>query len=293
LLRPRKDGDAERKRLTAVTSDSTAHTSKFGCNTYSYMRSLGAEACLTRLADLGFGEFEVMVHPGHLWPADLSTEARRALRNSIEQRKLKLVSLNMPNIDINIASAAPGMRAYSLQLLIDTVRLAGELGARGVVIGPGKANPLFPAGADELTGHFFDALDVLCPIAQASGTTLWVENMPFAFLPGIGDLLDALKRYGNDAVRIIYDIANAYFIGEDFADGLRQCSALLELVHLSDTGKQAYRHDPVGLGTVPFAQVPAALAAVNYSKRPMLEIVSRDPDRDIVASAAKLAALGF
>ena len=42
--------------------------------------------------------------------------------------------------------------------------------------------------------------------------------MPFAFLPGIGELMDALKRYGNDALRIVYDIANAYFIGEDFAD---------------------------------------------------------------------------
>ncbi len=276
-----------------MTSESNAHASMFGCNTYSYMRSLGAEACLARLADFGFEEFEVMVHPGHLWPADLSAEQRRALRASIERRKLRLVSLNMPNIDINIAGAAPGMRAYSLQLLIDTVRLAGELGARGVVIGPGKANPLFPAGAEELTKHFFDALDVLCPIAQASGTALWVENMPFAFLPAIGDLLAALKNYGNDAVRIVYDIANAWFIGEDFADGLRQCSARLELVHLSDTGKQAYRHDPVGLGTVPFAQVPAALAAVGYNKRPMLEIISRDPDRDIVASAGKLALLGF
>jgi sugar phosphate isomerase/epimerase len=175
----------------------------------------------------------------------------------------------------------------------DTVRLAGELGARGVVIGPGKANPLFPAPAAELIGHFFAALDRLCPVAAASGTALWVENMPFAFLPAIGQLMDALKQYGNDAVRIVYDIANAHFIGEDFADGLKQCRARLALVHLSDTGRQIYRHDPVGLGTVPFAEVPRALHAAGYSARPMLEIVSRDPDRDIVASASKLALLDF
>jgi sugar phosphate isomerase/epimerase len=67
----------------------------------------------------------------------------------------------------------------------------------------------------------------------------------------------------------------------------------LALVHLSDTGRQIYRHDPVGLGTVPFAEVPRALHAAGYSARPMLEIVSRDPDRDIVASASKLALLDF
>jgi L-ribulose-5-phosphate 3-epimerase len=265
----------------------------FGCNTYSYMRSHSAEACLARLADFGFQEFELMVHPGHLWPAELTAAQRSALRRMMQQRGLQLTALNMPNIDINVAGAAAEMRNYSLNLVSDTVRLAGELGARGVVIGPGKANPLFPAPAAELIGHFFAALDRLCPVAAASGTALWVENMPFAFLPAIGQLMDALKQYGNDAVRIVYDIANAHFIGEDFADGLKQCRARLALVHLSDTGRQIYRHDPVGLGTVPFAEVPRALHAAGYSARPMLEIVSRDPDRDIVASASKLALLDF
>jgi L-ribulose-5-phosphate 3-epimerase len=265
----------------------------FGCNTYSYMRSHSAEACLARLADFGFQEFELMVHPGHLWPAELTAAQRSALRRMMQQRGLQLTALNMPNIDINVAGAAAEMRNYSLNLVSDTVRLAGELGARGVVIGPGKANPLFPAPAAELIRHFFAALDRLCPVAAASGTALWVENMPFAFLPAIGQLMDALKQYGNDALRIVYDIANAHFIGEDFADGLKQCRARLALVHLSDTGRQIYRHDPVGLGTVPFAEVPRALAAVGYSARPMLEIVSRDPDRDIVASASKLALLDF
>ena len=265
----------------------------FGANTYSYVRSQRAETCLMRLAELGFREFEVMVHPGHLWPAELSASERHNLRRRIETSGWTLTALNMPNIDINVAAAAPGMRAYSLALLEDTVRLAAELGARGVVIGPGKANPLFPADASELIGYFFAALDRLCPVAQASGTELWVENMPFAFLPGIGELMDALARYGNDKVRIVYDIANAYFIGEDFTDGLKQCRARLALVHLSDTVRQHYRHDAVGLGSVPFAEVPHALAAVNYIAKPMLEIISRDPDRDIAVSASKLSALGF
>ena len=276
-----------------MNRESNAHASMFGCNTYSYMRSHSAEACLARLADFGFQEFELMVHPGHLWPAELTAAQRSALRRMMQQRGLQLTALNMPNIDINVAGAAAEMRAYSLNLVSDTVRLAGELGSRGVVIGPGKANPLFPAPAAELIGRFFAALDRLAPVAAASGTALWVENMPFAFLPAIGELMDALKHYGNDALRIVYDIANAHFIGEDFVAGLQQCRARLALVHLSDTGRQIYRHDPVGLGTVPFAEVPRALHAAGYSARPMLEIVSRDPDRDIVASASKLALLDF
>jgi hypothetical protein len=32
---------------------------------------------------------------------------------------------------------------------------------------------------------------------------------------------------------------------------------------------------------------------VDYTARTMLEIISRNPDRDIIASAGKLAVLGF
>jgi sugar phosphate isomerase/epimerase len=274
-------------------TEASVSAARFGCNTYSYVRALPAPQCVARLSELGFREFELMAHPGHLWPAELAREQRRGLRRQMEEGELRLVSLNMPNIDINVVGASAEMRAYSLGLLTDTVRLAGELGAAGVVIGPGKANPLFPAAAHELIGHFYAALDRLCPVAEASGTALWVENMPFAFLPAIGPLMEALDRYGNDAVRIVYDIANAHFIEEDFAAGLTRCRDRLALVHLSDTGRQIYRHDPVGEGTVPFEGVPPALAAVGYAGRPMLEVISRNPDRDIISSADKLARLGF
>ena len=256
------------------------------------MLSLGAADCLTRLGALGFREFELMVYPGHLWPADLSAGQRGELRRLIERNGWALTTLNMPNIDINVAAAAPGMRAYSLTMLEDTVRLAGELGVRGVVIGPGKANPLFPPEPSQLIGHFFAALDRLHPVAEKSGTALWLENMPFAFLPGIDALVDALARYGNDALRIVYDVANAHFIGEDFVAGLRRCRERLALVHVSDTGQKDFRHDRIGLGNIPFGELPAALAGAGHHAPPMLEIISHDPDRDIVASAEALMRLG-
>jgi sugar phosphate isomerase/epimerase len=278
-------------KLVAMTVQGAA--AMFGCNTYAYMMSESAASCIARLADRGFAEFELMVHPLHLWPSELSVAQRSALRGLIAGRGLQLTTLNIPNIDINIASTVPEMRRYSLDLLAETVRLAGDLGARGVIISPGRASPLFPAPEDELTGYFYAALDRLCPLAAACGTAMWIENVPTTWNPTIAGLLASLDRYGSDAVRIIYDVANAYFIGEDFSDGLRQCRERLELVHLSDTGRTAFRHDPVGEGSVPFAEVPAALAAVGYAARPMLEIISRDPDRDIIASAERLAALGF
>jgi sugar phosphate isomerase/epimerase len=265
----------------------------FGCNTYSYTLSHAADACLAHLADQGFNEIELMMVPGHCWPAELSPGARAALRHLADDLGLKITTLNMPNIDMNVAGLSAEMRTYTLELLKRILELAKDLEVPGVVIGPGKANPLFAAPKERLIGYFFKALDELLPLLKGSGTALWVENMPFAFLPGIADLMAVLDRYGNPNIGIVWDAANSHFVGEDLPASLSACASRLKLVHLSDTGQQLYRHDPIGKGTVPFAALPAALAQVNYRRRTMLEIISASPDCDILASADRLRSLGF
>jgi len=215
------------------------------------------------------------------------------LRRRIEVLGAEVVTLNMPNIDMNVAAISAEMRRYTLDLLKGIVELAGDLGVPGVVVGPGKANPLFAAPKERLTGYFLAALDELGPLARKAGTALWVENMPFAFLPGINELMAVIDRHGDPGIGIVWDAANSHFIREDLGRSLRRCRDRLKLVHLSDTGQATYRHDPVGAGTVPFADIPAVLAEIGYRSRTMLEIISHDADRDILASAEHLAAKGF
>ncbi len=265
----------------------------FAINTYAYTGSHSAADCLAHLADQGYADFELMMVPGHFWPADADAEARRALRRLAEDRGLRLVSLNMPNIDLNIAAIAEQMRRHTLGLLHGVLGLAGDLGVPGVVIGPGKANPLMPAPEDVLLGHFFRALDELAPHAERVGTRLYVENMPFAFLPRADQLMAALERYGDERIRIIYDVANGHFAGEDPGNGLRRVSSRLALVHLSDTPREVYRHSAVGEGSVPFAALPAALEEIGYRDVAMLEIIADDPDRAIADSARRLLELGW
>jgi L-ribulose-5-phosphate 3-epimerase len=269
------------------------NTQYFACNTYSYTLSHTAASCLSHLADLGFSEFELMMYPGHLWPPEADAKKRSELRRLIEDRNLRVVTLNMPNIDMNIAGASLEMRRYTLDLLQQIVELAGELQAEGVVIGPGKSNPLFPAPRERLEGFFFSALDELLPTADKAGTRLWVENMPFAFIPDADGLMRALDRYGSDDIGIVYDVANGHFIKEDLADAIERCRKRLKLVHLSDTGQQVYRHDRVGAGDVPFHVVPPALLKVGHTRRPMLEIIAQNPDEAMLSSTEKLMMMGY
>jgi sugar phosphate isomerase/epimerase len=265
----------------------------FAVNTYSYTFDWTAADCIRHLADQGYPGFELMMYPGHLWPAEIDAADKRDILRARDQSGTRIVSFNMPNIDINIVGASPQMRDYSLGLLSQFVTLAGELEVPAIVIGPGKSNPLFAPSREFLVGHFFKALDHLYPIAKKGGVRLLVENMPFAFLPDAPSLAKTLDEYGNDDIGIIYDVANGYFINEDPRDGLRTVRKRLGLVHFSDTGKSVYRHDAVGLGDVPFADVPPVLAEIGYSELPVLEVISRNPDADTIDSARKLAALGY
>jgi len=264
----------------------------FGVNTYSYTFENTAFDTVARLADQGYGGIELMFFPGHLWPAHLSESDLKKLRELCE-RRLPLVAVNMPNIDMNIAAAAEEMRSCTLGLLVQFVRCAGELGAKGIIIGPGKANPLFPMPREQMISHFYRALDRLAPLAREAGTRLLVENMPFAFLPDADALMRAIDGYGDDTIRVIYDVANAHFIGEAPVSGLRRVRDRLDLVHFSDTTRQVYRHDPFGRGDVPLDGLAGTMREVRYSGLPMLEVISRQPDTDIADSCSRLHQAGI
>jgi len=264
----------------------------FGVNTYSYIFTETAAETVARLADQGYGGVELMFFPGHLWPTNMSATEVRRLRDLCEQR-LRLVAVNMPNVDMNIAAAAAEMRNMTLDLLVRFVRCAGELGAGGIIIGPGKPNPLFPMPCEQMIQHFYRALDELAPLASKVGTRLLIENMPFAFLPDADGLMNAIDAYGDDSIRVIYDVANGHFIREAPTAGLRRVRDRLSLVHFSDTTRQVYKHDPLGKGNLPLDGLATAMREIGYAEVPMLEVISHSPDADIADSCARLHQAGI
>jgi L-ribulose-5-phosphate 3-epimerase len=273
-------------------ADSTAMAA-FAVNTYSYTLSERATDCMRKLADRGFREFELMMYPGHLWPGEMDALARRDLRDRMRGEGLVLRTVNMPNVDLNLAAATVEMRQMTLGLLRQFIALAGDLGSHAVVLGPGKPNPLMPMPKAQMLEHFHRALRELVPLAANCGTSIVVENMPFAFLPGIAELLHALDEHGDASIGVVYDLANGHFVKEDLAASLRLCAKRLKVVHVSDTNQTLYRHDAVGLGTVDFAAVPPVLREIGFTQRPVLEIIDAQPDTSIERSVSRLRDMGW
>ena len=265
----------------------------FAVNTYSYTLRETAPDCLRKLAGRGFREFELMMFPGHLWPGEMDAAARRDWRAWLGGEGITIRTINMPNVDLNLAAATAEMRQMTLALLRQFIALAGDLGAHAVVLGPGKPNPLMPMPKAQMMAHFHRALRELVPLAAQCGTALLVENMPFAFLPRVDELLAALDDYGDPDIGVVYDLANGHFVKEDIAASLRLCARRLQVVHVSDTNQTVYRHDAVGLGTVDFAIVPPVLREIGFRQRPVLEIIDANPDASIERSVHQLQAAGW
>jgi sugar phosphate isomerase/epimerase len=263
-----------------------------GVNTMSFMWRTPAREALETLARAGYRRFELMAQPPHFDPMMNRGEAA-ALRRFLRDAGLAVETINMPSLDQNLASGTPEMRDYSVRLFERLIGLAEATETPALVVVTGRVNPLIPPARGDLEGWFTESFGRVLRAAEPSGLRLLLENLPMGVYPRADQLIAFADRIGHPLVRICYDIANAHFIGEDAAEGLRQVRARLGIVHLSDTSRRVWRHDPVGQGTCDFAAFATTLREIGYAGTSMLEIVSERPVEDITQSQRRIAQWGW
>jgi sugar phosphate isomerase/epimerase len=224
---------------------------------------------------------------------EFSLAQRRELKLVLDDVGATRTALNLPSLDHNLASPFSRARAASVEMFMDAIDLAGDLGAEWLVLVPGRMSPLFPPPRQNRIDWLTDGVSKLLPRAEARGVGLAVENVPFAGLPDAASLGHFVRSFNSPSIKVCYDAANAHFVGESPADGIKHLADLLRIVHLSDTTRTTWRHDPVGRGDVPFVEVAEALDAVGYDGAVTLEIIDADPDAGILRSHRALTPLGF
>jgi L-ribulose-5-phosphate 3-epimerase len=274
--------------------DATGHLNKagYGINTYSFTHTLRARQCLAQLADRGYRRFEIMLVPGHFWPSLDGDAGRREIESLIVSDSLQILSLNQPNLDVNLSSIVPEMRQHSCGVIASAIQLAASWNAKGVVINPGKFNPVFPAPKKTLTDCFRRSLEVLFPIAQRASVDLIVKNHPLSYLYRANDLLLFFDAFGWDQVGIGYDFANGYFAGEDPEEVL-QLRDHLRFLYAADTSLDAFHHAQIGTGSVAFERIATMLRGANLCPPTILEIVAENAQLAIDASVEHLDSIGW
>ncbi len=267
---------------------------RLGTAQYSYLWNCPLPDALRAIKALGFRYVELMTAPPHLWPPAFSRQERRDLRNLLDTLDLELVAVNPTFLDINMASANPGIRMESVRQIKDQITLAHELGARIIVVIIGKRHPLL-APSVELVWKEFAREGVLRCVehAEKNEVVFGLENGPSLFIETSERMLDILHEVNSPWMKAVFDVANAAMV-EDVETGLETIKEELIHVHLSDTDSRTWSHAPVGMGEVDFQKVAAKLRQIRFSGVSILETTYGErPTWGIESSVGKLGPLGW
>ena len=245
-------------------------------NTFSYLWAATAVDAIVDLVDNGYNTFEVPISSPHCWPDDMSSSERSAAGMRLRDSGAQIRSLNAGGYDINLASPGANMRRKSIEHVVSVIDLAVAWGAREVVISPGTRRPMISPPLESSYGWMYESLETLIPLAKQAGTRLLLENTPYCFTPTVEDLATVVETVDDDIVKIVYDVANAAYIGEDPVAGLRSHHEAIALVHISDTGLETWGHDPIGTGVVDFDALGGAVEATCGESNVVLEIIREE-----------------
>lgn len=264
-----------------------------GAHTFGFIWSHSPEAAFAAIAARGCTCVQLMATPPHFDPWRTDAARTRALRDALSKNSLSLLALDLASNDVNLASPSADVRAFAVAAYAEAIARAVELGAPAVCIGSGRRHALFPGADAKLMDDFRRAFADVQAHAARAGVGLALENHPQGLLAR-ADAIDAfLAAEGYDDIGIIYDVANAFAAGEEPADGVARLATRLSIVHLSDSPRGGWRHDPIERGDVDFRSVGAALEAVGFAGPVVLEIIADDPAQGIADGLAELARAGW
>jgi L-ribulose-5-phosphate 3-epimerase len=256
-------------------------------NTFSYLWSATAIDAIAELVENGYTTFEVPVSSPHLWPDDMSSAERSAVGAKLNDIGATIRSLNAGGYDINLASPGASMRRKSIDHIASVIELAESWNVPDVVISPGTRRPMISPSLERVHGWMHESLKDLLPIARQAGVRLLFENTPYCFAPTIGDLANIVRDVDDDALKIVYDVANAAYIEEDPAAGLLSNHEQIALVHISDTGTETWGHDPIGTGVIDWRVLGDAVESTLGVDNVVLEIIREENTLDEFATAMR------
>lgn len=245
-------------------------------NTFSYLWSSPAIDAIAELVDNGYKTFEVPISSPHCWPDEISGKERSATHARLGGYGAKIRSLNAGGYDINLASPGANMRRKSIEHIKSVIDLAAAWDVPEVVISPGTRRPMISPSLEKTYGWMYESLDNLIPLAKQAGTRLLFENTPYCFTPTIQDLAGVVSTINDDAVKIVYDVANAAYIGEDPVASLLANHESIGLVHISDTGTETWGHDPIGTGVIDWNGLGNAVKKTCGVNNVVLEIIREE-----------------
>lgn len=258
-----------------------------GAHTFGTVWTHDAASAIDAFAALGFRDFQLMAMAPHLDPWN-GPAAVDAVRRALDAWSARVIAVDLPSSDINIASSTPAAVAFAMNTYEHAMSLAHSVGARWLTVNSGRKHMLLPPPDNRLLHAYGDALGRLAARADESGMRIMIENIPGCLLETAPAVARFLADYSFANVDVLYDVANAAAVGEDPVAGLAMLGGRVAVVHLSDAPRGAWKHAPIGSGDIDFNAIRTQLDEMRYTGEVVLEVISGNPVGDLRDSLSAL-----
>jgi len=265
---------------------------KYAFNTWAYssfpswLPSYPLDEAVRRIAAIGYDGVEIGCAAPHAWPAYLSKERRKELRNLLDACGLEAVSL-LPTPGggpgFNPASPLPEERDATVHYYNEVIDLALDLGAQKVLYIAGWQ--IFGTSRQQAWDRSKDCLDRIASYADKKGITIVVEPTAAAtnLIETADDAMELMRSVARDNVKVMFDTLHALYRNEIPSDYVRVMRDDLVHVHVSDSDRVI-----PGEGRVDWIGLMQALNECGYSGYLTMELGldGRAADPDQIARTA-------
>jgi sugar phosphate isomerase/epimerase len=198
----------------------------FGLASFPLMEE-GLVGFMDFAASLGLRYVEIRSERPYALPQDMHAKEVEGMRENLTSRSLEPI-VHSAVYDINLASLNPLIRKASVRQTMESIRFAAKIGAKIVIIHPGRAGRM--------------------------GVMLAVENSPrgraHRLVTTPQEHLYILRRLGSPHLGALLDIGHAHTWGLDLREYVKSLVDYIILFHLHDNRGQDDEHLPLGRGNI-------------------------------------------
>jgi len=224
-----------------------------GVSTFPFMEG-GMEAFLEFVSSLGLRYVEIRSERPYALPQDLEREGAEGLRERLQDLGLEPI-VHSAVYDINLASLNPLIRRASIRQTVESIRLASLLGAKIVVIHPGRLPKNYPR--EYLSNsriNLLTSLRIMARIAGRMGITLAVENSPrgraHRLVATPQEHLYILEKVSSPHIGALLDLGHAHTWGFDLREYINLLKDHIVAFHIHDNHGSSDEHLPLGKGNM-------------------------------------------
>ena len=227
--------------------------------------ALSWEERLAAAGQAGFDFMEISIDEsdGRLSRLDWSASERAALRRSIANTGVKIMSMCLSgHRKYPLGSHSPEIRRQGQDILRKAIDFAGDVGLRVVQV---MGYDVFYETSDEETGlNFVEGLRLGARWASQSGVMLGLENLDTPFVENLSTALSIIREIDSPWLRLYPDIGNLSAAGYYPPDELTLAKGQLLGVHVKDAMPKVIRGIPFEKGIVPFRETFQALVKTGF-----------------------------